>query len=217
MNSLSERLASGGRGLHPLARISLEELEPDPSVICVLDWDLRIVYCNQAWDRFAEANDGEHVRRSRMAGTLVLSVVPVDLFPFYSAAFAQVRRTGESWDHRYECSSPGRLRVFNMSVLPCMASSQILVVHSLAVERPHGPERPAVPEDVAIYCGADGLVRMCSHCRRTLRASEPVWDWVPSFVERPPGRVSHGLCPVCLTYHYPEVRAHRRGKGVLLH
>ncbi|MBK9166944.1 MAG: PAS domain-containing protein [Bryobacterales bacterium] len=200
-----------------MPKIHFEDLERDPAIIYVLDWDLRIVHCNLAWDQFAEANGGARWRRTHVIGTPAMSVVPPDLFPFYSGAFAQVRRTGESWTHRYECSSPGRLRVFHMNVLPCLESNQILVVHSLAVERPHGPERPPVPGDPGVHCGADGLLRMCSHCRRTKRASEPVWDWVPSFVERAPAPVSHGLCPVCIMYYYPDVRAHRQGKPLLLH
>jgi hypothetical protein len=42
---------------------AIEWFEDDPSVVYVLDDDLRLAYCNKAWDEFAEHNGGAHLRR----------------------------------------------------------------------------------------------------------------------------------------------------------
>ena len=49
------------------------------------------------------------------------------------------------------------------------------------------------------------MITMCAHCRRV----QPVfnvkeWTWIPSLVASPPDHVSHGLCPPCAQYYYPE-------------
>jgi hypothetical protein len=46
----------------------IEGFEDDPSVVYVLDDDLRLAYCNKAWDEFAEHNGGTHLRRVEQLG-----------------------------------------------------------------------------------------------------------------------------------------------------
>ncbi len=61
-----------------------------------------------------------------------------------------------------------------------------------------------MPDETA-YLDHRGILTACCHCRRTRQVRETaVWDWVPSYVEEPPERVSHGICAVCLNLFYPE-------------
>lgn len=187
------------------AGFDIENLEADNSIVFMLRPDLRIIYCNKAWDLFASQNGGTGLGRNAILGTPILDVIAEPLKSFYANGFAQAKRQGRPWEHDYECSSPDLYRLFHMRVLP-LAESYLLVENSLRVERPQGLERPAMPADAALYLTEDGILTMCCHCRRTRRittAAVPVWDWVPAFLVDPPGRISHGLCRNCRAYFYP--------------
>ena len=193
--------------------ISPAALEHDPSVIFVLDSSLRIAYCNTAWDRFAAANGGNDLLRPAPIGRSLVDSIGEPLSAFYESAYQGVLHSLEPWRHFYECSSPATFRKFSMHVLPLRSTGGLLVVNSLCVERPHG--LGAGPPSEAAYRQADGLIVMCSHCRRT-RRTEAVgrdavgrdaieqWDWVAEYVAEMPPRTSHGLCKVCLEYYYPR-------------
>ena len=190
-------------------------VESHKSVIYILEPELHIVYCNAHWDEFALANGGYKLQRALINGVCVLDVIPDPLKSFYRDGFHQVRETSHSWEHEFECSSADLYRTFRMRVTR-LAGNHLLVENSLSVEKPHGMDRPATPSSGHIYVTADGIVTMCMHCRRTKRAAEfperlneladMVWDWVPSFVQNPPERVSHGVCRMC----YPRFFEHAR-------
>ena len=184
------------------ASVPRSVLERSKAVICVLDPDLRITYCNPAWDEFAEQNAGPDVLAQGVVGSRLLEVVAEPLRAFYEGIFKQAETTGQVQEFDYECSSPELYRSFHMQVLPLRDDHGFLVMHSLRVEKPLD-FRPAQAPDDARYAGPDGIVVMCCHCRRTRRAQDPhAWDWVPAYLERR-ARVSHGLCGVCRAYFYP--------------
>jgi len=190
------------------AGFRLASLEADRSIIYMLAPDLRIVYCNKAWDEFANSNGGLGLHREAVLGKSVLEVIPEPLKPFLESGFAQAQQRLRPWEHDYECSSPELFRLYHMRVLP-LANSYLLVENSLRVERAHGSERPAMAPEPASYLSEEGILTMCGHCRRTRRIKTggvPIWDWVPSFLANPPGLVSHGLCQNCRAYFYPGVR-----------
>jgi PAS domain-containing protein len=182
-------------------RSALDERE---DVICVLDPHLRLVYCNPAWDRFALANQGEGALSESVLGTSLLDTVTDPLKRFFQHAFAAVASSGNPFEFDYECSSADCFRLFRMHILPLKPGGGFLVVHSLRVEEPHA--RVSESPDQARYRGANGMVVVCAHCRRTRRAQEPgTWDWVPAHLEDRSLPVSHGLCPVCRVYFYPDI------------
>lgn len=177
-------------------------LERSKAVICVLDPDLRISYCNPAWDEFARQNAGHEVMAQGVTGSRLLEVVAEPLRAFYQQFFERARTTGQVQEFDYECSSAEIYRTFHMQVLPLKDGHGFLVIHSLRVEKPLD-FRPAQAPDEARYAGPDGIIVMCCHCRRTRQAQDAnAWDWVPAYVERR-SRISHGLCPVCFAYFYP--------------
>lgn len=188
----------------------LLDLERSKSVIYVLDQDFRILYCNQAWDEFAKANEGQGLVRPAVLGQSALQVSAPPLRTFYETMFCTVLESGRPCELDYECSSPDLYRVFHMRVLPVRDGNQLLIANALAVERPHGLNRPARAADLARYVDAHGFLHMCSHCRCTRRMEGNTWDWVPSYLNQPPAPVSHGLCPVCMMYYYPEQWEHLR-------
>lgn len=188
----------------------IDEFEGDESVVYLLDNNLRIAYCNKAWDEFAKHNGGVHLRRIEQVGRHVLDSTPEPLKAFYRSAFERALAEHQPWEHLYECSSPGLYREFHMQVLPLQAPPSLVVVNSLVVEKAH--ELIIQPPLAARYRTAAGVITMCMHCRRTRRSEGPeVWDWVPDFLASPPDNVSHGLCPTCFRYYYPHV-GHRDRK-----
>lgn len=188
----------------PVREAAIEEFENDRSVVYVLDQDLKLAYCNKAWDEFAEHNGGARLRRIEQVGHPVLDATSEPLKAYYKAVFERSLAEHRPWEHSYECSSPECYREFHMQVLPLQAPPRLVIVNSLVVEKAH--DRIRRPPLTAVYQTAGGVIEMCMHCRRTRRREESdIWDWVPEFLATLPGNVSHGLCPTCLHYYYPQV------------
>ncbi len=173
------------------------------SIIYTLDVGLRITYHNPSWDRFAVENGAPHLAGSAVIGQLVTEALPARLRLYYERALRSVIDRKVVWEHEYDCSAPGLYRRFHMRVLP-WAKNDVIVVNSLLVETSL-PEVEHAP--LVRYLGADGIITMCAHCRRTQQAGGPDahWDWVKEFVASQPARCSHGLCPVCFAYYYPNM------------
>jgi hypothetical protein len=179
------------------------------AVVYILSADLRIVYCNIAWDIFAAENGGARLDRSHILGTLFLEAVPEPLYRFYAHSFAELQKSGSGvWEHDFECSSPKLYRLFHMRVLR-LSNSYLLIENSLRLEEPH---RRTPPPDEAFltYVNEYGILTMCCHCRRTRRighGKNADWDWIPTNLLRRTERISHGLCKTCKAYFYPEVQS----------
>ena len=167
------------------------------NVSYILDPDLRIVDTNAAWDRFALENGGDGLLGKWQRGRPLLAVIPDVLQPFFRDHFARAARTGERWEHDYECSSPTLVRRFRMLTYPF--GHAFVVTHALLVS--HERDEPAAAPSPAYE--RDGVVAMCAHCRRVRHASEPErWDWVPAYLAPGLDRMTHGLCPPCFRYYY---------------
>ncbi|MGJ5818425.1 PAS domain-containing protein [Paludibaculum fermentans] len=198
MNSKSSPKGSGA--------LRRDRLEDDPAVIFALDNDLRIVYCNAAWDRFARENSGAGLERHRQLGQPVMACVPDVLKPFFEDGYRRVLTSREAWQHSYECSSPSHFRSFRMLTYAEPDGSGLVVVNSLTVMRPHDEhDRVPLPPEISCYLDEAGVLKMCSHCRRVChRADHSRWDWVPELLAAPPKRVSHGICGICRQVFYPD-------------
>ena len=180
------------------AAVPIETLESSHAVIYATDPQLRLIYANAAWDLFAVNNAAPHLTRAHLARSPLLEAVRGPLRDFYGDRFAEALRTGKPVEHAFECSSPQLFRTFQMRILP-LQNEGLLVMNTLTVEEPMSRTGVTASQE---YVDSNRLISMCSHCRRTERPDSGAWDWVPSFVEHQPDQVSHGLCPVCLEYHY---------------
>ena len=189
----------------PLTRAVIEQLDASPSVIYALNGSLRIIFCNAAWDRFAERNGGDCCRRERVIGTDVTAVIAEPLRSLYADAFNRVINSQRQWEHDFECSSAAAIRFFHMRVLP-LPERHLLIENSVMVERPHDPHRLRMPPIETMYTDSQGAILMCAHCRRTRRNSPvaAVWDWVPDFVDTLPQQTCQGLCEVCRVYYFGD-------------
>ena len=178
-------------------QIDLAGIEQDPSVIFVLDREYRLRWCNAAWDRFARENNGEELLRDLIVGRSVFDFISGVLTDHYREAFRRTLERGVIWKQDYECSSSHVHRQFSMCIYP--VDGELLIVNSLVANEPHG--RHALLSFEAHYRDSNGLLVMCSNCRRTKIGSVERWDWVPDFVDTPPNQVTHGLCQPCYEYY----------------
>jgi len=182
------------------AAIPISTLEASGDSSCQLNSELRIVYCNPAWDRFALANNGGLAVSDRVLGSIIMDFIPSELIEFYRAAFASARDAVVEFD--YECSSPDSYRIFRMQILPIEQPKGYTVINAMTVGEGMEAKRSAFvlgPE----YVGEAGIITVCSHCRRSRRVDcSGQWDWVPANLKPVLRNVSHGLCPICHAYFY---------------
>ncbi len=184
----------------------VEELfETDEDVLFFLDRELRIAQCNRGWDRFAAANGGVGISRMEIQGRNIFEFIPDALVRFYHDKYSEALRTGLWIGFDYECSTPDVFRLYHMA-LRAIETSGLLVVNS-HLEGHRAPSSPA-QESLAdsSYSSPGGYITMCAHCRRTRRLeSRDTWDWVPRFLRETGRKVTHGLCPRCIAYLYPDL------------
>jgi hypothetical protein len=171
-----------------------QQFDDDYDVVCAIDRDLRISFCNRAWDSNALQNCGEAALRRHAEGSMILDAISPCLRDFYASHFRDVIDYRRLWHLFYLCSSANLLREFKMVVDP-IPDDGILVRHTLIAEKPH--PFPAVARGHQ-YFDARGHIAMCAHCRFTERQDgSGRWDWVPDFVETPPARIDYALCRLC--------------------
>lgn len=178
-------------------------IETSEAVSYILDPELRFAYCNPAWDKFAAENGAPELRADAVEGTELFDCIPGELKPFYSKALRDVLRSGDVWEHIYQCSSPEKFRQFRMRVHP-FSEEWLMVTNPLVVEKAH---EHISRESRDAYMTPEGMIVMCAHCRCSRRADNPDrWDFVPAHLGLKPmvALVSHGLCPSCRVYFYPK-------------
>jgi len=180
-------------------------LEGTAGASYILDSQFRIIYCNPAWNYFAESNGARQLTGNGAVGLRLFDAIPDVLRVLYSQAFQRVLVTGEVWEQVYECSSPTLFRKFRMRIHLLTPQNWFLVTNTPMVERLH--DKAAVT-DRKMYRDADGMVKVCAHCRCSQRLDAPAqWDFVPEHLQRTSAmglKVSHGLCPLCRAYFYPQ-------------
>jgi hypothetical protein len=190
----------------------LTTLEQSEDVCYILDGQLRFVYCNSAWDRFAGSNDAPELSGESVIGATLMTCVPEVLTGAYGQAFQWVRETGHVWSKTYECSSPGQFREYRMRIHMLKRRDWFLVSNSLVVRWPH--KTCSAPSPQMYFRG--GVVTMCAHCRCSRRFGSPErWDFVPEYLQlKGPDllKVSQGLCSTCQAYFYPDLLAEATGR-----
>ncbi len=187
-----------------LSGIDFETLESDPQSIYALSDQLKLIYLNPAWFRFARENSGEpSISGTYRIGYDFPEAISGNLRAFFVERFQNVLETGVVWEHDYECSSPELFRVYHETAYPMHNRRGVLVMSSLVVEAEHAPADGPSPLSESLYRNAIGLITQCGYCRRFQREKEgDVWDWNPEWIRHPPARVSHSLCAICFDYYF---------------
>lgn len=173
-----------------------------PNTIYAVWSDLRIAYLNDAWFEFARANetDDEFFDRFGLGSSIDFAAENLSNRRFVEAIRASLadQRARVSY---YECPSPQNYRLMQVTFLPisedvCIVSNAGVVTTS-HVEAGRNPQVGHIDE----YMNEDGMVAMCSSCRRVRDPdSAGTWVFVPAFVENPIELVTHTLCESCNTW-----------------
>jgi hypothetical protein len=181
--------------------VSRESLDADTAVCFILDADLRLIYCNPAWDRFSSQNGAPELRAENVLGMSAVHSTSGQLAGYYQSLYYKVLQEQKPHQHDFHCSSADVERLMTMHIYP-FTSGALLVASSLRLERPH-PIPTGLPLP-ALYRDEHGIIVMCSNCRRTRRVGgeTETWDWISEFVAHHLPGVSHGLCNLCLEYYY---------------
>lgn len=182
-----------------LAGYDLQALDASDNLVLGVRTDRTIGLRNRAWNEGAR-RDGASSLADPDARLHALEPIAGPLRDFYAGLYDAADASSEPVEHEYLCHTPELYRRFRMRMMPLQGA--VLVTHQVMVMRPH--DRPEAPPDPALYREGSGLTRMCAHCRATKRVGTAAWDWVPEYVEKLPARASHGLCPSCVAWYYPE-------------
>ena len=116
-------------GMVELFDYPVSVVEADTAVIFCLDADLRITYCNPAWDRFALENGGEHLCRPAPIGISVLDYISGPDKQYFAKQYRRVIGQKEPWERDYECSSARVYRSFRRRVVPMQKRPGLFVVN----------------------------------------------------------------------------------------
>jgi hypothetical protein len=156
-----------------------------------------IVFVNQAWDRFALANSGEHVTTPQVLGRPLWGfITDPTTRALYRDILARVRR-GRSVRFVLRCDSPECRRLLEMEVSRGPDEVTDFRVHTLSQEARE--PQPLLDSDRP---HSEELLRVCGWCRRVDAGGR--WAEVEEAVsllglfERAllPG-VTHGMCDDC--------------------
>lgn len=175
------------------------QLAAASATLVAIDPEGAILWLNPAWYEFARQNAGEAVLERFDVGANYFDGIAPPLRDFYQETLARVWSEKRIFEQDYECSTPDIRRYLHLRVLP-VSGAGLLLEHSLTIETPNTMQ-PCPAEDV-LYRMPDGVIVQCSNCRRTRRADQSGWDWVPQWVKKVPETMSHGLCEVCVGFYW---------------
>lgn len=186
-----------------LEGMDLAAFDRTGDILFGLTRDLEIGYFNLAWERFAAANRGDQIAsRWGLGCSYPESISEPRLRDFYSRA---MRRVGPKtpFHHDFQCSSPETHRRFHCHAQILPDGESLLVTNSLVYEAP-AQEILGKPRGLGEtpQLDADQIIRQCAECRRTALPDGDRWEWVPSLVEKPQEKISHGLCEICLQVYF---------------
>src|SRR3954463_6282117 len=141
-----------------------DQASVDSDVVFCLDAELRITYCNAAWDRFARENGAPDLYQPTL-GRSVLDYMTEPDRACYARIFRRVLTQRQPWEHSYEYSTLDLHRQFRVRVLPLMRQTGLMVISSLEVDQVY--QGVSCPPGEERYRNGQGLILMCCGCRRT--------------------------------------------------
>ena len=172
-----------------------------------------LVFVNQAWSEFAEANGAE-----AMQPMLVLRRPLWDFISdrttrhIYRALFERIRAQEETIRLSFRCDSPAERRLLDLEMTALEDGGIQCRVHQVesSSRKPMSLLDPSQPR-------SEELIRVCSWCKRVGIADErwlDVEDAVTGlglFVDQLPPDLTHGICPDCSRILDARLREGREG------
>lgn len=189
-----------------LKGLDFRTLEKSQHSIYGFSKDLKLIYFNESWVRFANENHfkGDIADRYPIETPLSGIIRGAEVESFYLKNYKKVLATRQVWAHEYECSSDREFRVFRQVVYPLKDEAGLVVVNSQLVNLPMAIIQRTSCEGIEQeYRQESGLITQCTNCRLTKRKDpSEIWDWVPEWARNIPTDCSLSICPVCFDYYW---------------
>lgn len=172
---------------------------PAAEVTYHLDPADRIAAVNDAWQVFADCNDGAALRAPAIIGQRLWDhLTDPTTAELYRQALLRVRRHAATVRFEFRCDSPSRRRLLAMEIAPERAGLVRFSTRTIREE----PRDPVELLDATVAHKAPPIT-MCSWCKRVdLGTAE--WGEVEAalaslrlFDRDVPPQITHGICPSC--------------------
>lgn len=159
----------------------------------------RIAAVNDAWQVFADRNDGAALRAPAIIGQRLWDhLTDPTTVELYRLALLRVRRHAATVRFEFRCDSPSRRRLLAMEIAPERAGMVRFSTRTIREEA----RDPVELLDATVRHDAPPIT-MCSWCKRVdLGGGE--WGEVEAalaslrlFDRDVPPLISHGMCPAC--------------------
>jgi len=157
-----------------------------------------IVFVDETWDWFAEANDGAEIVASSVLGRNLWDFISDGATrQLYRQMVARVREGGQA-QFKLRCDGPTCRRHLEMKIRATKTGHIEFVTQILKVE-----DRPPIPMLAKGTPRSTDLIRACSWCNR-IHVDSGEWMEVEAAVEHLQifedgqiPQISHGMCEVC--------------------
>lgn len=169
-------------------------------VVYKIDGRDRLVYFNDAWNRFARLNQAGHLAEaSILHSSLWDFVVDRETRLIYEMLFDKVREQAHGLTFSYRCDTPTQRRFMRMELLPQDGQSILLLSRVISAE-----ERDYTPLLDPAMVRSKEYLTICSWCKR-VELPAGGWVEVETAVEQlnlfgapmlP--QLSHGICADCV-------------------
>mgnify|MGYP005860220723 CR=1 FL=1 len=155
-----------------------------------------LIFVNEEWDRFAEANDGEGAKSAHVLGRPLWDFISDMTTQEIYRQIMQRVRNGHLVSFTFRCDSPRSRRVLRMDIYRGEGEDVEFHTHTLAEEQREPVQlKPAQGE-------VTELLRVCSWCKRV--HVEDSWEEIEAALERlrlfqmpRPPLITHGICEEC--------------------
>ncbi len=164
-----------------------------------LDEDLGFACANEAWDRFARANDAPGLLLPGPVGKPIDSFIGGDSTSYlFGLLYAAVRRSGKAVRVPIRCDAPSLRRFLEVSIEPRRPSG--FRIHSRLLRSE--PREPVALLD-SNQPRDERLVRMCSFCKCVETPAgwlevEAAMKALKLFERERLPAITHGVCAPCL-------------------
>ncbi len=184
----------------------------------LIDADDRIRHVDEGWIAFARENAGSAGERilppAILGQPLLSSITDATTRSIWRALLARVRKAAAPSRFRFRCDSPGMRRLLEMTITPGAGGSIEFTTTVVLAER-----RMAVALLDPAVERTDELLTTCAWCAR-VRCHDDEWCDLEEGVQRlnlfdrdALPRLSHGMCPSCLTAMEAEIAEGPRPHG----
>jgi len=179
-------------------------LNNSAAVIYAIDSNYKIRFFNDAWEHFAETNNGCKIATEWGIGANVINAIEGAQKEFYRELYDASINENLIISHQYECSSSTRYRKFKLIGYPLVNQRGLLLENYLISEANIAYNEP--PLIVDDYQDNYGIIKQCGHCRKIYNHRQHTWEWCPSLIDQITLKISHSLCTECLPLYSVGIR-----------